>query len=215
MLNIERIIQTGIPDIAPVYGGVRGRTMSSRHQGYAWPVIVNAGIKTYIDLREADLSNRLPNLCQMNGLQYFHYPVDNHARTIAQMVELFPQFCEQIDKGDFYIACAMGLHRTDVALCTYWVFYAADKGIAPPPICGYRQENGHDTNKIMRVLNAFYNYMAERDEQEPMPIDVFKERKKVINELSKDLGDLTETIKAEKYVQQRIYPRRNSGTEAK
>lgn len=32
MLNIERLIQTGIPDIAPVYGGVRGRTMSDiRH----------------------------------------------------------------------------------------------------------------------------------------------------------------------------------------
>jgi hypothetical protein len=26
MLDIERIIQTGIPDIAPVYGGVRGKT---------------------------------------------------------------------------------------------------------------------------------------------------------------------------------------------
>lgn len=133
MLDIEKIIQTEIPDIAPVYGGVRGRTMSSRHQGYAWPIIRNAGVKTYIDLREADQSNRLPHLCQLNGLKYFHYPVDNHTRTIAQMVELFQQFCEQIDRGDFYIACAMGLHRTDIALCTYWVFYAADKGIAPHP----------------------------------------------------------------------------------
>ena len=121
MLDIERIIQTRIPDIAPVYGGVRGRTMSARHQAYAWPIIREAGVKTYIDLREADKSNRLPNLCQLNGLEYFHYPIDNHVRTIAQMVELFPQFCEQIDKGDFYIACAMGLHRTDIALCTYWL----------------------------------------------------------------------------------------------
>ena len=39
MINIERIIQTQIPDIAPVYGGVRGRTMSSRHQAYAWPAV--------------------------------------------------------------------------------------------------------------------------------------------------------------------------------
>ena len=86
---------------------------------------------------------------------------------------------------DGYIACAMGLHRTDIALCTYWVFYAADKGTVPPPIRGYRQENGHNTNKIMRVLNAFYQYMTERDGKEPMPIEVFKERKKVVNELSK------------------------------
>lgn len=185
MLNIERLIQTGIPDIAPVYAGVRGRTMSSRHQAYAWPAIKEAGVKTIIDLREMDKSDKLPHLSQYHGLEYFHYPLDNKARTIAQMVELFPKFCEQIDKGDFYIACAMGLHRTDIALCTYWVFYAADKGIAPPPIRGYRQEEGHNTNKIMRVLNAFYQHKTEIDGKEPMPIEVFKERKKVINELSK------------------------------
>ena len=185
MLDIERIIQTGIPDIAPVYGGVRGRTMSARHQSYAWPIIREAGVNTYIDLREGDRSNRLPNLCQLKGLEYFHYPVDKHARMIDQMVEHFPQFCEKIDQGDFYIACAMGLHRTDIALCTYWVFYAADKGIAPPPIRGYRQEDGHNTDKIMRVLNAFYKYKADTEGKAPMPIEVFKERKKVINELSK------------------------------
>ena len=37
----------------------------------------------------------------------------------------------------------------------------------------------------MRVLNAFYQYMTERDGKEPMLIEVFKERKKVVNELSK------------------------------
>ena len=185
MINVERIIQTKIPDIAPVYGGVRGRTMSSRHLAYAWPAIKEAGVKTVIDLREMDKSDKLPYLCQYHGLGYFHYPLDNHARTIAQMVKLFPQFCEQIDKGDFYIACAMGLHRTDIALCTYWVFYGADKGIEPPPIRGYRREDGHDTNKIMRVLNAFYQYMTEKEGKEPMPMEEFKERKKVINELSK------------------------------
>ena len=185
MIDIDRIIQTGIPDIAPVYEGVRGRTMSSRHQAYAWPAIKEAGVKTIIDLREMDKSDKLPYLCNDHGLEYFHYPIDNHVRTIAQMVELFPQFCELIDKGDFYIACAMGLHRTDIALCTYWVFYAADKGIAPPPIRGYRQEDGHNTNKILRVLNAFYKYKTENESKEPMPIEVFKERKKVINELSK------------------------------
>lgn len=185
MIDIEKIIQTGIPDIAPVYGGVKGRTMSSRHQSFAWPAIKEAGIKTIIDLREMDKSDKLPNLCKYHGLEYFHYPLDNQARTIVKMVELFPQFCEQIDKGDFYIACAMGLHRTDIALCAYWAFYAADKGIAPPPIHGYRQEYGHDTNKIMRVLNAFYKYKTENEGKEPMPIEVFKKRKSVIIELSK------------------------------
>jgi hypothetical protein len=185
MLDIERVIQTGIPDITPVYGGVRGRTLSSQKQAYAWNTVVDAGLKQVIDLRKDYSADRYPELCRLYGVDYFHYPIDNDRETIGKMVELFPTFCEKIDKGDFYIACAMGLHRTDIALCTYWVFYAADKGIAPPPIRGYRQEDGHNTNKIMRVLNAFYQYIIERDSKEAIPIEVFKERKEVINELSK------------------------------
>ena len=101
------------------------------------------------------------------------------------MVELFPEFCKLIDKGQFYIACAMGLHRTDIALCTYWVFCGADKGIAPPPICGYRKEKGLTTDKIMRILNAVYKCMTEKNGVEPIPEIVFQERKEIIKVLSK------------------------------
>ncbi|MBR2630109.1 MAG: hypothetical protein Q4F47_05155 [Bacteroidaceae bacterium] len=71
MFNIERLMQTGIPDIAPVYGGVSGRTMSSRHQAYAWPAIKEAGVKAIIDLREMDKSDKLPYLCQYYGTGVF------------------------------------------------------------------------------------------------------------------------------------------------
>lgn len=184
-LDIEAIIGTQIPDIAPVYGGVRGRTMSSRHQAYAWPTIEKAGIKTVIELRDGDSSEKLRQLCEQFGMEYFHYPVDNRGGCVESMVELLPRLCEYIDKGNFYIACAMGLHRTDIALCTYWVFYGADRGVTPPPIRGYRRDQGHDTNKIMRVLNAMYQFMTERDGVEPMPIEAFKARKKIITEMSK------------------------------
>ena len=127
-----------------------------------------------IDLRDVDSSNKLPFLCDKYGMEYFHYPVNNHAKQVESMVALMPQFCEMIDKGDFYIACAMGLHRTDIALCTYWVFYAADKGIAPPPIRGYRQEDGHNTSKIMYVLNSIYKYMTEKNGVEPIPKEDLK-----------------------------------------
>lgn len=184
-MDIQRIIDTRIPDVAPVYGGVRGRTLSSKHNAYAWPAIIEAGVKMVIDLRDCDSSDKLPYICSKAGIGYFHYPVDNAAGCIDFMITLLPQFCEAIDRGEFYIACAMGLHRTDIALCTYWIFYGADKGIAPPPIRGYRQEDGHNTNKIMRVLNAMYARMTEINGAEPMPAEVFKERKKIINELSK------------------------------
>ena len=121
MLDIERIIQTGIPDIAPVYGGMRGRTISSHKQACAWKMVMAAGLRQVIDLRKDYSADRYPVLCHQYGVDYFHYPIDNDRETIAKMVEMFPTLCEKIDKGDFYIACAMGLHRTDIALCTYWV----------------------------------------------------------------------------------------------
>lgn len=185
-LDIERILATNIPDIHPAYGGVRGKTMSSRGQGYAWPVIKEAGIDTIIDLRNDGVNQRMMALCEEYGMEYFYYPVDNHADMIRSMVDLFPELCRRIDRGCFYIACAMGLHRTDIALCTYWVFYGADQGIEPPVLRGYLNESGHDTSKILRVLNAFYDELANSNGHEPMPMQEFKRRKQVINELSKN-----------------------------
>ena len=182
-LNVEKILSTGIPDLAPVYGGFRGRTLSSTKQLHAWKTMMEAGINQVIDLRADYTSDFYNELCRKSGIAYFHYSVSYEE--VEQMVRLFPEFCRLIDNGRFYIACAMGLHRTDIALCTYWVFYAADKGIAPPAIRGYRRVDGHTTSKIMRILNALYKYWTLQNGKEPMPIEVFRERKEIINELSK------------------------------
>ena len=50
---------------------------------------------------------------------------------------------------------------------------------------GYKEKDGHNTSKIMRALNAFYLRKTELNGIEPMPIEVFKQRKKVIEEMSK------------------------------
>lgn len=184
-LDVDKILATKIPDLAPVYGGFRGRTLSSARQHYAWRPLVDAGIKQVIDLRADYTSNAYKTRCEEFGISYFHYPVVRRGKFECKMVELFPELCSIIDKGHFYIACAHGLHRTDIALCLYWVFYAADKGIAPPPICGYREDKGLDTHKIMRALDAMYNYMEKRDGKSPIPIDTFWERKEIIKKLSK------------------------------
>ena len=180
-MNFARLQQTRISDLAPVYGGARGRTMSSRHQFYAWRALKEAGVRTIIDLRLTDHTDRLPALCEENGMRYFHYPVDTSAEAVAQMVELFPQFCQLMDAGDFYIACAMGLHRTDIALNAYWLFRGADNGLQPPVIRGYRQADGHTTDKLNRVLNALYAAFTVRNGVEPMPQQTFNERKAIIN----------------------------------
>jgi hypothetical protein len=183
-LDRERILATGIPDLAPAYGGFRGRTLSSTHQLYAWKTMIESGICQIIDLRADYNSGFYKKLCEESGVKYLKFPVAYEDEWIAKMVEQFPEFCKMIDNGRFYISCAMGLHRTDIALCTYWVFHAADKGIAPPPICGYRKDKGMTTSKIIRILNAVYKCMTEKNGVEPLPEIVFHERKELIKELS-------------------------------
>lgn len=183
--DVQRILSTGIKDIAVVYGGVRGATMSSPRQEYAWPIIHESGIRTIIDLREDGFRTRLSLKCEQYGMRYFHYPVDNRCNNIESMVRLLPELCRCIDEGNFYIACAMGLHRTDIALSVYWVFYAADRNVGPPEIRGYHAGAGHNTSKIMRVLNCIYSYMTEHNGLEPMPEQEFIRRKDIIKRQSK------------------------------
>ena len=180
-LDVEMILSTNIPDLAQVYGGFRGRTLSSQRQLHAWKKMVLGGIKQVIDLRADYTSDFYRDLCRKSNVGYFHYPVAYDDARIARMVELFPELCRLIDNGGFYIACAQGLHRTDIALCAYWVFYAADKGIVPPALRGYLKEKGMNTSKIMRVLNAMYKFWIEQKGVVPISDDVFVERKGIIN----------------------------------
>lgn len=182
-MNIERALQTKIPDLTPAYGGVRGRTLSSSHQAYAWKTMKEAGLTQVIDLRQDYKGRKYKEMCEAYGIAYYHYPVHKRKETIANMVKEFPTFCEIIDRGDFFISCAQGLHRTDIALCTYWVFYGADRAKEPPMLVGYLREKGHDVGMIMHVLNSFYNYLTEQNGIEPMPIAVFKDRKVKIRQI--------------------------------
>lgn len=151
-MNINGILALNIPDIHPAYGGVRGKTMSSRSQGHAWPVIKDAGVHTIIDLRNDGMNQRMQNLCEEYRIEYFYYPVDNRADVVESMVSLFPDFCGRIDRCGFYIACAMGLHRTDIALSTYWVFYGTDKGKEPPTLQGYLKESATAPQRYCECL---------------------------------------------------------------
>ena len=179
-MNFSRLQQTRIADLAPVYGGARGRTMSSRHQLYAWRALQEAGIKTMIDLRLSDHTDRLPALCEQYGLRYFHYPMDTSDEAVGQMASLYPLLCEHIDAGDFYIACAMGLHRTDIVLCAYWIFHGAERGLDAPVLYGYRQEKNVKIDKLLRLLNSLYERLCNAEEKPIISLETFKKRKALL-----------------------------------
>ena len=93
--------------------------------------------------------------------------MDSHSIPNEVIASKLQEFFELIDDGDFYIACAMGLHRTDMALSIYWMFHSADNGINPPILKGHT-ENGRLVldrlkNKVFRRLNSLYAYLMENN----------------------------------------------------
>ena len=181
-MNTELLLNTGIQNIAPVYGGVRGTTLSSRHNMRYWQTVVDSGVRTIIELRNEDHSDRLCKMCEMYGIRYFAFPMDSHSVPNEATAPRLREFFELVDNGDFYIACAMGLHRTDMALSVYWMFHGADIGINPPILKGHI-ENGNLVldrlnNKVFRRLNSLYDYLIENNIVQVPDRETFTQRKR-------------------------------------
>ena len=181
-MNINQLINTGIQNIATVYGGVRGTTLSSRHNMRYWQTVVDSGVRTIIELRNEDHSDRLCRMCEMYGIRYFALPMDSHSVPNEAIALRLREFFELVDNGDFYIACAMGLHRTDMALSIYWLFHGADNGMNPPILRGHIA-NGELVldrlnNKVFRRLNSLYAYLMENNITPVPDRETFAQRKR-------------------------------------
>ena len=166
-MNTELLLNTGIQNIDTIYGGVRGTTLSSRHNMRYWQTVVDSGIRTIIELRDEDHSDRLCKMSETYGISYFAFPLDSHRVPNEVIASRLEEFFKLVDNGDFYIACAMGLHRTDVALSIYWMFHGADNGVNPPILRGHiiNGEVVFDrlNNKVFRLLNSLYTYLTDNN----------------------------------------------------
>ena len=181
-MNTELILSTNIQNIATVYDGVRGTTLSSRHNMRHWQTVVDSGIRTIIELRDEDHSDRLCMMCETYGIRYFAFPMDSHSVPNEVIASRLQEFFELIDSGDFYIACAMGLHRTDMALAIYWMFHGADNGMNPPILRGHIVDGklvlDRLNNKVFRRLNSLYDYLTENNVIPVPGSETFVQRKK-------------------------------------
>ena len=181
-MNTELILNTNIQNIATVYGGARGTTLSSRHNMRYWQTIVDSGVRTIIELRDEDHSDRLCKMCETYGIGYFAFPLDSHSVPNEVIASRLQQFFELVDNGDFYIACAMGLHRTDMALAIYWIFHGADNGMNPPILRGHIADGelvlDRLNNKVFRRLNSLYAYLMNNNVIPVPDPETFAQRKR-------------------------------------
>ena len=135
----EALKRYPIVDLAPVYDkGVRGRTMSGRGSNWLLAKVRDAGVKTIIDLRTADHTDRYDRNVAEAGLEYHSLPIDSKNTGVHQIIASLPLLFELMDKGGFYIACAMGRHRTDIAIALYYVMHPSVPFDEVPEMKGHR-----------------------------------------------------------------------------
>ena len=154
----ETLKQYPIVDLAPVYDrGVRGRTMSGRGNNWLLGKVKDAGIKVIIDLRTADYTDRYNHNVEEAGLEYHSIPIDSKATDAHQIIALLPLLFQLLDNGNFFMACAMGRHRTDIALALYYVFHPTIPYNEIPEMKGHRKDGQFHCDDIAARLNSVMN----------------------------------------------------------
>lgn len=158
LFDVELLKQAEIPNFNLTnYNGVRGEALSSPKNRKLMRLVKKAGIDTVIDLREKYSSSHYKDLCEEYGLNYYRMPINAFGVPSDEIIEKLPEFFGVLDKGNYYIACAQGLHRTDIALATNYVFNPKTQN--PPLLYGHIRDGELKIDDIGRRLNSIYRQM--------------------------------------------------------
>jgi len=117
---------------APDMNGVRGKTPLAGKKGVVnWKLreAKKSGIKTVIDLRaEGECSSAAREVLKQQDLKYVNFPVEDSAWTKESLPKI-SEFISAINEGDFYVGCANGESRTDLAIALNYVFNPNAKSV--------------------------------------------------------------------------------------
>ena len=158
----ERLAQLDIPNYSETLnGGIRGESLSSRKNRKFLKPIKECGITKIIDLRDKYASKDFPDLCKKYGFEYFNIPVDSASVSDRTIIDNLPKLFDIINGGNYYISCAQGLHRTDIALSLNYIFNPAAE--EPPLLIGHLRDNGLKTDDISRRINSIKKELTPGD----------------------------------------------------
>ena len=161
-VNFEELKNAGIPNLKLIFDkGLRGETLSSPKNDRYLKLIKKCGVDTVIDLRGADYTPKYKEKCDKLDLRYVHFPLDKDKIFDRLILDNMPELFEVLEKGKYYISCAQGLHRTDIALAINYVFNPKQK--VPPIMEGHKKGNLVDLADINRRLNSLYKAMTPED----------------------------------------------------
>jgi hypothetical protein len=124
-------------------------------------LLKNCGIDTVIDLRGGDFTPKYKQKCDKFDLKYLHFPIDKDTISDRIILDNMPELFKILEDGKYYISCAQGLHRTDIALAINYVFNPKQK--VPPVMEGHLKNGVVDLSDINMRLNSLYKAMTPDD----------------------------------------------------
>ena len=165
-ISIDSLLSYNIPNFKLITRnsttiGARGQTLSAPKRRWILAKMRAAGISTIIDLRAGDSSNSFHDACKEAGLNFLHFPIDKFRTPSALIIKNLLTFIRTIDAGGFYIACALGLHRTDIALSVYYLFNP--KAHEPPVLYGHIRDGKLKYDDIFQRAGSIYHDLTEAD----------------------------------------------------
>ena len=129
--------------------GIRGSSPFSRKGRKIIAKLKDYGIKRVIDLKSDGDPVKSGEICAKSGLEYMKFPIAYDEKWTQENIDLIPEFVETLKKGDFYIGCATGMHRTDTALALNYFFN-------PHPLSVPKLEAGTSKNKTTAIANKIF-----------------------------------------------------------
>ena len=163
IINFDGLKALEIPNLHFLeYNGVRGESLSFSKNCKFLSHLKENGIDTIIDLKTSDYSPKFKTKCDNYGLKYIHIPIDGKSVSDREILDNLPTLFRELEKGHFYIACAQGRHRTDIALALNYMFNPKHSSI-PPRMYGHIKPNEFRCQNIFTRINSLYKAMTVED----------------------------------------------------
>lgn len=179
-IDFEKLKALNIPNLQVVENkGVRGESLSADRNYKFLSKIKDYGIKQIIDLRTADYTEKFAKKCENFGLKYTHIPIDSKNTSPREILDNLPKLFKLLDDGNYYIACAQGRHRTDIAFAMNYLLNPKTKEI--PKMYGHVKDGKLRYDDIFARANSLVKNMTQEDKKilgwTPEFESGFKERK--------------------------------------
>lgn len=142
---------------------VRGVTLSEESTDVL-KKLKECGIEKVIDLRnDIERSPKYAQDCANIGLKYLSFQVNPNAVNSVVNLQQLPKFFKAMNDGRCYIACKLGLHRTDFAVTLNYLLNPKEP-VSPPVLTHIFMPGEPDyTEKYIDAVKKFISNLSMED----------------------------------------------------